>query len=103
MSESYQAIYDAVRSRISGGNVGEIVANAARDAFDISNQKAYLAQEFSIAAAELVRPSVVYKAELRRDGKQWIASFGLDLDGYGASPEEAMRDFDTKWHIKAAA
>lgn len=35
MSDSYQAIYDAVRSRISGANVGDAVERAARDVFDM--------------------------------------------------------------------
>ena len=36
MADSYQAIYDAVRSRIFGGNIGEVVREVAFRAFDIS-------------------------------------------------------------------
>ncbi len=32
MSDTYQAIYDAVRSRISGGNISDAVESAMRDA-----------------------------------------------------------------------
>ena len=40
MSDSYQAIYDAVRSRISGGNISDAVDRAAREAFDMGNTRA---------------------------------------------------------------
>jgi len=50
--DSYQAIYDAVRSRITGGNIGEVVADAARQAFDISMSKEILVQEIACTANE---------------------------------------------------
>lgn len=100
----HQAIYDAVRSRISGGNVGEAVAEVARQAFDISHYTVRLYQDFSIAAAEMQRPSVVYRPRLALDGNKWCALYGANLidgvAGFGGSPDDAMRDFDKKWHEK---
>lgn len=93
MSDSYQAIYDAVRSRISGGNVGEIVADACRNAFDISHMKAILQQDFSVAAQEMARPCVLFKPELKFDRDVWEVTLG-DIYATGATPAEAMSSFD---------
>jgi len=104
--DSYQAIYDAVRSRISGGNVSEAVAEAARNAFDISHMKVMLQQDFSIAAYEMQRPCVLFKPELGIDGNKWSALYGPDLMhgvcGFGDSPAEAMADFDKAWNARLA-
>ncbi len=102
MSDSYQAIYDAVRSRISGGNVGEIVGDACRSAFDISHQLAIIQQEFCIAAGEMARPSVVFKPSIAMDGTMWCALLGDDLMqawlASGKHPPRAMIDFDQNFH-----
>lgn len=48
-----------------------------------------------------VRPSTVYKPTLLRDGNQWCALFGEDLQsgiaGFGDSPALAMHAFDEEW------
>ena len=102
MSDSYQAIYDAVRSRISGGNVGEIVADACRNAFDISHMKAMLQQDFSIAAQEMARPSVLFKPTISADGDMWCAMLGDNpvegLCAYGKTVHEALQNFDTAFY-----
>lgn len=102
MSDSYQAIYDAVRSRISGGNIGDVIREIARDAFDISNMRAMLQQDFSIAAQEMQRPSVLFRPSVVPDGDQWCALYGADLmegvAGFGSTPYAAMADFDNNWH-----
>jgi hypothetical protein len=108
VSDSYQAIYDAVRSRISGGNVGEIVAGACREAFDISHMRAILQQDFCIAAQEMARPSVLFKPTLGADGDMWCALLGDNLQegvaGFGATPAEAMTAFDHAfWNEKTPA
>jgi hypothetical protein len=104
MSDSYQAIYDAVRSRISNGNVGEIIRDVAFDAFDISNVKAILQQEFCVAAAEMCRPSTIHRPALSIDGNKWCALYGENLQdgvaGFGDSPDEAFRAFDAAWFEK---
>lgn len=106
MSDSYQAIYDAVRSRISGGNVAEAVERVAHQAFDISHYAALLHQEFSIAAYQMQRPSAVFKPRIFPDGNQWCALLGDNLQegvaGFGDSPELACEAFDKAWHEKRA-
>lgn len=100
--DSYQPIYDAVRSRISGGNVGEIVADACRNSFDISHQLAIIQQEFCIAAAEMARPSVVYKPSIGPDGDMWCVLLGENLmegiAGFGKTVAEAMTNFDQAFY-----
>lgn len=104
MSDAYQAIYDAVRSRISNGDVGAAIQAVAERAFDISDYTTRLYQDFSIAAAERVRPSVVFRPSLSIDGDMWCALYGDDLQngvaGFGQTPDEAMREFDKAWHQK---
>lgn len=101
MSDNYQAIYDAVRSRISGGNIGDAVERCIREAFDISWVKASVQEAMISAAHEAERPSVLFRPELTADGDQWCALYGPDLAigvaGFGATPDAAMRAFDTAW------
>lgn len=101
--DAYQPIYDAVRSRISGGNFEQ----AVRDAMpDMSHAVACVSQEWQIAASEHQRPSVLFKPSLTMDGNEWCALFGENLQdgvaGFGKSPDEAMRAFDQEWYKKAA-
>jgi hypothetical protein len=97
----YQAIYDAVRSRISGGNIGEIVRQVAHHAFDISHAVAMLQQDFAIAAQEMQRPSVLYRPSVAPDGNKWCALYGENIMdgvcGFGDTPAEAMAAFDHAW------
>lgn len=101
MSDSYQAIYDAVRSRISGGNVGDAVERAAREAFDISHFTARLQEQMYCVADHMQRPSVLFRPTISPDGNKWCALYGVNLmegvAGFGDTPEEAMRDFDNNW------
>lgn len=107
MSDSYQAVYDAVRSRISNGNVGEAVAEEARRAFDISYTIQAISQEWQIAAAEHARPFMTLRPKMSIDGDQWCALYGDNLQdgvaGFGDSPELAARDFDKQWHAALSA
>lgn len=100
--DSYQPIYDAVRSRISGGNVGDVVAEACRQAFDISHTRAILQEQFCATAMEMARPSVLYKPTLMADGDMWCALLGEDLQvgvaGFGATPADAMTAFDQAFY-----
>lgn len=56
------------------------------------------------AESERIRPSVLYRPALSLDGDQWCALYGADLmngvAGFGASPAEAMADFDAAWTKK---
>lgn len=101
MSDSYQAIYDAVRSRISNGDIGHVVQEVARNAFDISWAVPQALQNFNIACAEHARPSAVYRPRLSIDGNQWCALYGENLQdgvaGFGDTPEAACAAFDDAW------
>lgn len=98
MSDSYQPIYDAVRSSIRGGNIGEVVRDVAWQQFDISHMKALLQQDFCSAAQEMARPVVIFKPALTRDGNQWCFLLGQDpqsgLAGFGDTPDTAAAAFD---------
>ena len=105
MSDSYQAIYDAVRSRISGGDIGQIVESAVREAFGMADHTLRcVGQEFSIAVDAMRNPSAIYRPTLSIDGNKWCALYGEDLQcgvaGFGDSPAEAMADFDANWNAK---
>lgn len=101
MSDSYQAIYDAVRSRIHSVDVGAAIRDACH--LDGSHAIACVQQGFSIAASEMQRPSAVYRPVLSIDGNQWCALYGDNLQdgvaGFGASPALAMDDFDANWRL----
>jgi hypothetical protein len=102
MSDSYQAIYDAVRSRISGGNIGEVVREATRYAFETSHSQAMIVGQFAVVASEMQRPAVLFRPSLYADGDQWCALYGDDIQsgvcGFGETPEAAMAAFDKAWH-----
>jgi len=97
---SYQAIYDAVRSRISGGDIGHAVEQAFQRA-DIGFQFQRALQNLEMAGADMSRPSVLFKPKLTKDGNQWCALYGENLQdgcaGFGDSPEKAMLEFDKAW------
>ena len=103
----YQAIYDAVRSRISNTDVGSVLTEVLRNSF---GHAGFLleqsAQENINAAQELQRPSVVFKPLLSKDGNEWCALLGENLQeglaAFGSSPAEAMANFDKAWYVKEA-
>lgn len=101
VSDSYQAIYDAVRSRIHSCDVGEIVRSAVGSGIDASHAIAMIQQDFCIAAREMQRPSVLYRPQIRRHEDQWCAFYGNNMDsgvcGFGRTPANAMEAFDRAW------
>ncbi len=98
MSDSYQAIYDGVRSRISNGDIGSAVEQVARNALDISYIKALAQQEIAAVGYEWQRPAILFRPALLQDGDQWCALLGDDLQegvaGFGDTPALAMAAFD---------
>ena len=100
MSDSYQPIYDAVRSRLSGCDVGETVRAAIREV-NMSHYIEQAAHRIIDAAANYDLPSAIYRPKLSIDGNQWCALYGTDLQdgvaGFGDSPADAMNDFDRAW------
>lgn len=98
----YQAIYDAVSSRLRGA--GEAIRDAADRSFDISYHKQMVADAFMIAANEQQRPCVLFRPNLERYHRYgqpdlWRAVYGA-VRGEGETPDAAMRDFDQKWTSK---
>lgn len=107
MSDSYQAVYDAVRSRISNGDVGSVVERVAWQALDVSNAKAIIQEQLVSAAFEMQRPSVLYRPAVMIDGNAWCALYGENLQdgvaGFGDSPAAAMAAFDKAWTTQLQA
>ncbi len=103
MMDTYQAVYDAVRSRIQGADVGHAVEEALSK-WDISWPIEIVKQEFLNAAMQHQRPSVVMRPKFYIDGDMWCALYGENLQngvaGFGHSPHEAANDFDKQWETK---
>lgn len=101
MSDSYQAVYDAVRSRISGCDVGSAIRDAIGSGMDGSHAIAMVRNDFQCVAYEMQRPSVLYRPSVSIDGNKWCALYGENLQagvaGFGDSPALAMADFDANW------
>jgi hypothetical protein len=107
MSDNYQAIYDAVRSRFSNVDANQIIrehvsmlTNSAGHALDMARAN------FDSMLGEHQRPSVLYRPTLTQDGDHWLAIYG-DLQsgvvGAGRTPAQAMQAFDQAWHKPAVA
>ena len=96
----HQAIYDAVRSRISNGDVGSAVGSAIHD-MNLSHYVQQAMQEFAYAGSEYQRPCVLYRPKVFMDGKQWCALYGEDLmqgvAAFGETPAKACEAFDKIW------
>lgn len=99
--ETYQPIYDAVRSRLTGCNLEQVIKEAipTLDTWSI-------VQAFQTAASDvsafLTRPSIALRVIPIPDGNQWIALYGTNLQegiaGCGDTAEKAMLDFDRAWY-----
>lgn len=103
MSDTYQAIYDAVRSRISGGDIGAAVESALHSS-DFAGCAVRAQQAIQQAASLYESPAAIYRPVLSIDGNQWCALYGDNLQdgvaGFGVSPAHAMADFDRNWFAK---
>lgn len=101
MSDNYQAVYDAIRSRFHVGDVGTIISEEIRRAFDISYAIPGIVQEFNVAAYEMQRPFVLLKPKMYPDGNMWCALYGENIQegvaGFGETPAKAAIDFDIHW------
>lgn len=102
--DSYQAVYDAVRSRMPSVDLYDAVFRA----LDFSHEKSIATQEIvssaSAAFKHYTTPSVMYRPTLSIDGDKWCALYGNNLQegvaGFGDSPAEAMQNFDAAWSKK---
>lgn len=102
MSDSYQAIYDAIRSQLRNCDVGA----AVNEAVSLQIQGASWAieaikSEHLQNAHEHRRPAVLFRPALFQDGNQWCALYGENIQsgiaGFGDTPEKAMLNFDIQW------
>lgn len=102
MGDSYQAIYDATRSRLQNCDVGQAIRDAAH--LDASFAIESVRNEFIFAAGRMMAPSAIYRPAISIDGNKWCALYGENLQdgvaGFGDSPAEAMDDFDRAWNEK---
>lgn len=68
---------------------------------DVSFEAGQARDAIQQAAWEVMRPSVLMRPALSRDGNQFCALYGDDLQngvaGFGNTPDEAMRAFDLEW------
>jgi len=46
--------------------------------------------------AQNLRPSLLMRVQIKRDGDEWVASYG-ECEGRGPTPDLASQDFDLKW------
>lgn len=103
MADTYQAVYDAVRSKISNGDIGNAIDRYLHS-LNLSHYADMACQAAQQAAAETTRPSVLYRPTLFMDGADWCALYGDDLQngvaGFGKSPADAMTAFDNAWWDK---
>lgn len=102
--DAYQPIYDAVRSRLSNGDIGQAVEAVMRDAnvaHYVECATTLIGYEAAKAAKAYAAPSAVYRPALTVDGDQWCALYGANLQdgiaGFGETPAAAMHDFDKAW------
>lgn len=105
MSDSYQAIYDAVRSRISGGNISDAVEQAIRDA-QLGDSALSVVRSIQDAVSCYTDASAIYRPTLSQDGNAWLAIYGdlpTGVVGCGDTPAQAMADFNRAWYAKAIA
>lgn len=106
MSDSYQAIYDAVRSRIVGADIGSAIESAIRE-MNISHCVSVALSGIHSAAASHEEPSAIYRPKLFIDGNVWCALYGEDpqngVAGFGKSPSLAMQDFNKNWYANLPA
>ena len=95
--DSYQAVYDAVRSKMGYLDAGVLMDKIAR-CFDFSHQ---ISAMYESIEYESTRPCVMMRPKLSVDGNQWCALYGDNLQdgvaGFGDSPAKAMADFDRNW------
>lgn len=98
--DSYQPIFDAVRSKMGYIDSSEVV----RGISDRVNIDSYFERMCSEISSEMTRPSVLFRPKLTIDGNQWCALYGDDLQsgvaGFGDSPSSAMWDFDCNFSKK---
>lgn len=102
MSDTYQPVYDATRSRIQSCDTASVIGDAVANAFDMSHARQMLQAAIAQVEFSLTRPSVLMRPSVALDGNKWCALYGPNLMegvcGFGDSPEEACAAFDAAWN-----
>jgi len=97
--DSYQPIYDAVRSKISGGDISQAAESVLRECFGMADHRIQCAMQDIVY--EYCRPHVIHKPKLSMDGDKYCFLFGENMQegiaGFGDSVSEAASDFDNNW------
>lgn len=102
---TYQAIYDAVRSKISNSDVGSAVESAIQN-LSLGHYVQQAMYEWQMAGCEQQRPFVLLKPKvfIDNDNENWCVLYGENLvsgiAGYGKSPHLASLDFDKNYYAK---
>lgn len=96
MADSYQAIYDAVRSRISNGDIGQAVADVVRQNFDTSRVMATAENMLYEIKEAMTAPHVLLKPAVTAEDDGWWCRYA-GVTGWGKTPEAAAKSFDASW------
>ena len=92
--DNYQAVYDAVRSKISYLDANTLMDKIVR-CFDFSHQ---IAAMFESIEYESIRPCVMMKPKISIDGNQWCVLYGDNIQdgicGFGETPKLAIYDLN---------
>lgn len=101
--DTYQPIYDAVRSRLGNCDIASVATEVLNNAgFGYAAEK--IANSFNEVASEWNRPSAIFRPKISIDGNMYCALYGDNLQdgvaGFGKSPADAMWDFDKNWNEK---
>ena len=101
--DTYQPIFDAVRSKLTSCDTGEAISRAVSSS-GLDHAVGQITEIVRQAVGDYQRPSVLYKPRLFIDGDQWCAMYGTTIQGcvtgFGDSPAEAMSDFDDNFTEK---
>ena len=101
MSDTYQAVYDAVRSKISNGDIGRAVADVVQG-MHLGHYAEMTMRAAQDVLAEQQRPSVLYRPRIYTDQGLWCALYGENIQdgvaGFGETPAAACADFDKNWN-----
>ena len=105
--DTYQPIYDAVRSKIGSCDIDAIVRERIPSLDTFSIEQAFRSMVNDIYSMT-TRPFILMRPSLSIDGNQWCALYGENLQeglaGFGDTPEKASLDFDRNfYHSKPAA
>jgi len=99
MSDIYDAVYQAARSKISQCSTEDVLISVLSGSF--GNVDHYFQCLCEGIEAMATKPHVLMRPKILKDGNKWSVLYGNNLQegvcGFGDSPEEACCDFDRNW------